>query len=113
MDIQKTYRAIGLMSGTSMDAIDVALLETDGESVVQFGPFLSRPYPAALRATLLRSPAEDIDIRAVERELTDVHIEHVREFCAQYALDLSAVDCIGFHGQTIKHEPEIGRTWQL
>ena len=51
----RLFRAIGLMSGTSMDGVDVALVETDGESQVRLGPFLCRPYSDADRALLRRA----------------------------------------------------------
>ena len=51
----KTMRAIGLMSGTSMDGIDVALIETDGEEVVQRGPSATFPYSPEVRRQLAGS----------------------------------------------------------
>ena len=47
----KTMRAIGLMSGTSMDGIDVALIETDGEDVLSRGPSATFPYSPEVRAS--------------------------------------------------------------
>jgi len=96
-----------------MDAIDVALLETDGESIVVSGPWTSFPYPPDLRSALLKLPAEGVDLAPFERQVTEAHIEAVRAFCSQQNIDLASIDCIGFHGQTIKHEPQLARTWQL
>jgi anhydro-N-acetylmuramic acid kinase len=106
-------RVIGLMSGTSLDGVDAALIETDGETVGAIGPFVSLPYGpdlrADLRALLDHAPdlrADDDTVRDTERRLTRIHAEAVR------ALDTQA-DLIGFHGQTILHRPAQRRTWQI
>ena len=106
-------RTIGLMSGTSLDGVDAAWLDTDGESVTAFGPALTIPYDDALRRDLRTildrasalSPADPLLVSAVAR-LTECHIRAVK------ALDRSA-GLIGFHGQTILHQPDKGRTWQV
>ncbi|WP_337183027.1 anhydro-N-acetylmuramic acid kinase [Shinella sp.] len=115
--------AIGLMSGTSLDGIDVALLRTDGEAVVERGPSMASPYDAAFRRRLqgaletARSIGErgerPGDLAQVERELTLRHGEAVRAFLAQNGLEPSAIDVIGFHGQTVLHRPDEALTVQL
>jgi anhydro-N-acetylmuramic acid kinase len=109
----RRLKAIGLMSGTSMDGIDVAILETDGDAHLAIGPHGSAPYPPDLRRTLLRLPCDDINMTVVEQEVTDLHSQAVRAICAEMQIDLASVDVIGFHGQTVKHEPERARTWQI
>jgi|ERR1700730_4454709 anhydro-N-acetylmuramic acid kinase len=106
-------KSLGLMSGTSMDGIDIAVLDTDGEDFSASGPYESRPYPPQLRAQLLAMPSESISATAIERELTDLHAERILDFCATHQLSLYSIDCVGFHGQTIKHEPHLRRSWQL
>lgn len=113
MSDESQYTSIGLMSGTSMDAIDVALLQTDGESVLRAGPWMSGPYPPGLREALLELSIDAPDLADYEYRVTQAHIDLVREFCSLQQIELSKVDCIGFHGQTIKHEPHLGKTWQL
>ena len=106
-------RAIGLMSGTSLDGVDAALLVTDGEAFVRAGPAVTLPYPPALRAdlrTLLDRAdglaADDAFLRETERSLTLHHVDAVRALAEPAKL-------IGFHGQTILHRPEQRRTWQI
>jgi anhydro-N-acetylmuramic acid kinase len=115
--------AIGLMSGTSLDGIDVALLRTDGEAVVERGPFLAQPYDAAFRrrlqealetATAIGARSERPgDLAEIERELTLRHAEAVRVFLAENRIAASDIDVIGFHGQTVLHRPDAGLTIQL
>ncbi len=106
-------RAIGLMSGTSLDGVDAAWIETDGEQVFATGPSLTLPYDADLRAKLRRildqapglTEDDPIVTDAVAR-LTEAHVRAV------LALGQPA-DIIGFHGQTILHQPQNRRTWQV
>ena len=106
-------RTIGLISGTSLDGVDAAWLETDGQVVTEFGPSLTVAYDDKLRADLRRlldrAPAlraDDAALRDAAGRLTAYHIQAVR------ALDRPA-DLIGFHGQTILHRPASRRTWQV
>lgn len=108
--------ALGLMSGTSLDGVDAALIRTDGTSITAHGPSLTLPYPDALRQQLrdLLDKAPDLTpdnsvLKAVEHGLTHVHVQAVQRL-RQMAPDM-AVDVVGFHGQTILHRP--GRTWQI
>ena len=121
--MSKTLRSIGLMSGTSLDGIDVALLETDGEAVVKRGPSTTFAYDIAQQA-LLRQALQDapaIKVRderpgklvEVEVALTDWHAKAVESFLSQQGLSDSKADVIGFHGQTVLHRPEARLTVQL
>jgi anhydro-N-acetylmuramic acid kinase len=98
-------RALGLMSGTSLDGIDAAVLISDGERVIDSGPALTLPYPAAFRARLRpllgRRPAPS-DARVIA-ELDDRHIAAVR--AVQRLPGVRPLDVIGYHGQTVWHRP--------
>ena len=113
--MSKVLRALGLMSGTSMDGIDVALLDTDGADVVRRGPSATYPYSDELRVRLRESLADALTIRSreerpgrlamVEQYLTDLHTDAVQQFCEDYGLTAAEIDVIGFHGQTVLHRP--------
>lgn len=115
--------AIGLMSGTSLDGIDVALLRTDGEAVVERGPAVSLSYDPAFRRRLQAAleTAKAIgkrgerpgDLAEIERELTLRHAEAVRTFLHANNLLPADVHLLGFHGQTVLHRPDEGLTVQL
>lgn len=120
---QKQLNAIGLMSGTSLDGIDVALLRSDGEIDLERGPFLSISYDDAFR-NRLKQALEDAKViktredrpdglAKLERELTERHADAINEFIAQHGLRLSDIDLIGFHGQTVLHKPDEAMTVQL
>lgn len=105
--------AIGLMSGTSCDGIDAALLQTDGRRVIAYGPALTVPYDDAFRASLRSCLGGGGPVAAVERELTERHAAVVRDLLGLAGRPAGEVSLIGFHGQTILHEPDKGRTWQI
>lgn len=112
------YRAIGLMSGTSLDGIDVAMIETDGHTHVRALGFLFSPYDGAFRNRLRgcfgkRAGIDDPLVREVERELTERHARAVDAFLKQEGLEASAINLIGFHGQTIWHNPAERETIQI
>jgi anhydro-N-acetylmuramic acid kinase len=116
-------RAIGLMSGTSLDGVDVALLETDGERVERLGPTGYRPYSDEERA-FLAAALEDAagmegrqdrrgPLAQAEELITRAHAEAVEAFLSDNGLTAAEIDVIGFHGQTVLHRPEQGLTVQL
>ncbi|MFZ5779230.1 MAG: anhydro-N-acetylmuramic acid kinase [Pseudomonadota bacterium] len=109
-------RALGLMSGTSVDGIDVALIETDGERVTAFGPCLTVPYPDEVRQRIravFGAKRPDESTRSAELLVTEAHIAAVRQWGKTTAVPLSSLDVVGFHGQTITHRPEQRFTWQI
>ena len=107
--------AIGLMSGTSLDGVDVALIETDGKRVKSFGPSGYRPYSEIERSVLRQALAEAValtDRRArpgvlaeAERIVTNAHAEAVASFTQHNHIAREDVDIVGFHGQTVLHRP--------
>jgi len=121
MAAKKIWTALGLMSGTSMDGIDAALLQTDGDTVSGFGPSLSRPYDedfrGKLRGLLGKDPKGDstapATATATAEELTLLHADAVRMLLADHGLAPGEIDVIGFHGHTVFHHPSAGITRQI
>ncbi len=118
-----TYRAIGLMSGTSLDGVDIALLETDGEGLTKAGPTGFEPYSDADRDTLRSALVAATALRArterpppldrAEVLVTERHAAAVERFLSNHSVARSAVDVIGFHGQTVLHRPDARLTVQI
>jgi anhydro-N-acetylmuramic acid kinase len=116
-------RVIGLMSGTSMDGVDVAMIETDGEDVIALGPSRSYAYSGEDRALLrgaIRDAAFLVDRKArpgtlvaADAMTTDRHAEAVESFLREESIDRATIDLIGFHGQTVLHRPERHLTVQI
>ena len=99
------------MSGTSLDGIDVAMIETDGEERVVPGPSLTISYQEGFREKL-RSVLGDVGpVAEVEQELTRLHAAAVERFLGTHPG--TAIDVVGFHGHTILHRPAEHRTRQL
>lgn len=121
--MSRTLCAIGLMSGTSMDGVDVTLIESDGESVSRRGEGLLLAYDDAIRALIARAvdaasglsdrQARPGPLAQAEAAVTRAHIEAVQAYRARHDLEASGIDVIGFHGQTLLHRPDQGLTIQI
>jgi anhydro-N-acetylmuramic acid kinase len=115
--------AIGLMSGTSYDGVDVALINTNGEEIGRIGPTLYRPYSDEERVLLRHAMAAAANLanRAerpgpladAEALVTRSHAEAVEAFLAANGMAAGDVAVVGFHGQTVLHDPDRYLTVQL
>ena len=105
------------MSGTSMDGVDVALIESNGFSIKKENKFLFSTYPKTFQKNLrnlIDNPSLDSKLSLnVTKELTKIHIKAVQEFLKKYNLKSEDIDLIGFHGHTILHNPDQKLTWQI
>ena len=109
----KTLHSIGLMSGTSLDGIDAALIVSDGNTITSTGQWLTVPYAKELREQLRGLLSGQGDALLIEKELTVAHAEAVTSLLQKATLSAGDIDIIGFHGQTIIHRPHEGITWQI
>ena len=118
----KTMLAIGLMSGTSLDGIDAALIDTDGEAHVRPVAFRGEAYSDAARAELAEAtrlaltfdrPSAIPALAAAGELITRTHILAVHKLLAEAGVSAGDVGVIGFHGQTVAHRPDRGWTWQI
>lgn len=120
---QSPVFAIGLMSGTSQDGVDVASIETDGEVITRFGLTAYRTYSRDERAILRSATAAAANmtdrnarpgpVAEAEKIVTDAHAEAVETFLAGNGIAPSEVTVVGFHGQTLLHRPEQRLTVQI
>lgn len=123
----KTLCVLGFMTGTSLDAVDMAVIETDGENIISFGPAGEMKLDAETRAIVEDAIEDALDWERDEEEpdsfedarmaVADAHLAAALSFMAVNGVKASALDLVGVHGQTVLHEaptPELpGRTVQL
>ncbi|MBS0332356.1 MAG: anhydro-N-acetylmuramic acid kinase, partial [Proteobacteria bacterium] len=120
-------RVLGFMTGTSLDAVDMAVLETDGETIAGFGPAGERKLTEATRDIMLaatrealawpRGAPEPAIFAEAARAGAQEHFAAAEAFLDENGLKWSDLDLIGMHGQTVLHERpkdgRVGRTVQL
>jgi anhydro-N-acetylmuramic acid kinase len=119
----KILRALGLMSGTSLDGIDVAMIKTDGMAKLVRGPSTTLPFAPDFRRVLVQALADartltdrrdrPASLAQAERDLTEIHAAAVAAFLQTHGIAGTSLDVIGFHGQTVLHKPQAGLTVQL
>lgn len=119
---KKKIKAIGLMSGTSADGVDAALIASDGEESVEFFGGLTLPYGEELRGRLLEASQHNVptdELLRIEKEITLVHAEAVDQVIDRLGKQANNIEVIGFHGHTVRHIPredltlQIGNSWLL
>jgi anhydro-N-acetylmuramic acid kinase len=121
-------RVLGFMTGTSLDAVDMAVLETDGEEILGFGPAGEKKLDPAVRALAEaaieaafrwpRGAAEPEAFAIAAAAIAEEHILAAEAFMREHQILPGDLDLIGVHGQTVLHEPPgpgraVGRTVQL
>lgn len=117
-DEMTTGWILGTMSGTSADAIDLALIETDGRKIAALGPTGSGVYRPATRQAVLdlahagTAPTAE-DAARVGEMVTQDHLDAIRGFLADRSISPKTVRLVGFHGQTVFHDPDRSMTVQL
>ena len=114
--MSKIFRAIGLMSGTSLDGIDLAMIESDGADYIKLiaNDYLeyTHEFRERLRELIFQNPTLG-GIKEIENEITILHANLVNNFLKKNNLKASEIDLIGFHGQTTYHQPAKKITWQI
>ena len=112
-------RVLGFMTGTSLDAVDMAVLETDGETISDFGPAAESELSletrgiveeaiAAARAWPRGEPAPDV-FEAAALAIADEHLAAARTFLDEAGAGAGRIDLVGVHGQTVLHEAPTAR----
>lgn len=111
---------IGLMSGTSADGVDAALVKVTGKFQrvrVNLLGFITDPYPALIRQQVLRASSADgiptAELAVLNVKLGGRFARAALKVCEKAGIDIKKVDLIGSHGQTVSHQPEKRATLQI
>ena len=128
MAVKAAMRVLGFMTGTSLDAVDMAVVETDGERIIALGPVGERKLDPATRGVVeaaivagrdwARDTPPPAAFETAARAIAEAHLAAARWFLAGEGASAGPIDLVGVHGQTVLHEPPtaaraVGRTAQL
>jgi anhydro-N-acetylmuramic acid kinase len=110
------------MSGASRTGVDVAIIKTDGETLISPIGFSHTPYTLAAREMIARACSlalrseiryKDPEIEGVESLITAIHVDAAKQLLRKHDLYSDQIDIVGYHGATIAHRPEKGWSWQI
>lgn len=107
---------IGVMSGTSLDGVDIALCDFDENKKVKLKHFDSFPFDIALKADILKAIDEYVtlkEIGSIDDKLGQMYAKYLNQFLKKYSIKSKDIKAIGLHGQTLWHEPKAGFSMQL
>lgn len=113
---QRPLTALGLMSGTSLDGIDAAIIVSDGMKLIEAGAYASFPYDPVFRDDLrscLGKVLGEPGVADVARQLTSYHVKAVKQLLQDNNMAALDIDLVGFHGHTILHRPQDQLTLQI
>jgi anhydro-N-acetylmuramic acid kinase len=128
MAVKATMKVLGFMTGTSLDAVDMAVIDTDGERLIALGPAGERKLEPGARAVVEAAIAaaqawplgapEPPAFAVAAKVVAEQHLLAARGFLADLGIAPGEIDLVGVHGQTVRHEPRTpsrpnGRTAQL
>jgi len=121
MSNSRNFIALGLMSGTSADGIDIALIETNGKDKIILKSSHNYPFSKEFSKKIKKNFAKNINkgnlkkrkIKELEKEFTNLNYAAIKKFFREKKINQNKVDVVGFHGQTISHNPEKGYSYQL
>lgn len=110
----KTYiNSMGLMSGTSLDGLDIAFIRTDGLDKFELKNFHTFEYSKSFKNDIKNFISTRKNINYVNNLITDFNVKCIKSFLASFNIKKIELDIIGMHGQTIFHNPQENWTWQL
>ena len=118
----KNFFSLGLMSGTSADGIDIALLETDGKNKIRLGPNDYYPFSKSFTKKIKSIFSKKINFKKlknkkrideIEDDFTKLNFLIIKKFLKKNKISRKSIHAIGFHGQTISHNPSKGYSWQI
>lgn len=120
MTNSRHYLALGLMSGTSADGIDIALIKTNGENQILLKSFGNYSFSKEFTKKMKKNFTKKINkknlkkkYKELEKEFTNLNYLAIKEFLKKKKINKNNIDVIGFHGQTISHNPQQGYSYQL
>ncbi|MCB0753088.1 MAG: anhydro-N-acetylmuramic acid kinase [Ignavibacteriae bacterium] len=103
---------IGIMSGTSLDGVDVALVEIEGNSTftkINLVGFLEYPFPKGLKNILLKNSIKETsnveDLSQLNFLIPNIYSDAIKTLCKEIEFPFEKIDLIGSHGQTVHHLP--------
>ena len=117
MKKKKNYRVIGIMTGTSMDGIDISYCSTDGLNYIKIIDEKSYNYPISIQTIIKKikiiNYSKNQNIKKYDKKITDIIINYLKIFLKEFNISKKQVDFISLSGQTVLHVPKKKFTLQL